>query len=57
MDHLMNEPSNQYYQVSDAMASYNYTIWRNANDYMFCHRNPDEVLAELVGDAEKRGFA
>src|SRR5882672_3783403 len=57
MDHRMNEPSNQYYPVANAMASYNYTIWRNANDYMFCHRNPDEVLAELVGDAKKRGFA
>jgi hypothetical protein len=57
MDHRMNEPAGHYYPAGDALPSWNYSIWRNANEYMFCHRNPDEVLSELVADAEQRGFA
>ena len=57
MDHRMNEPAGQHYPAGDALPSWNYSIWRNAIEYMYCSRNPDEVLAELVSDAEKRGFA
>lgn len=57
MDHRMNEPAGQYYPAGDALPSWNSSIWRNGNEYMFCHRNPDEVLSELVVDADQRGFA
>jgi hypothetical protein len=57
MDNRMNEPQNQYYLAGNALPSWNFTLWRNAIEYMFCHRNPDEVLSEIVTEAEKQGFA
>jgi hypothetical protein len=53
MDHRMKEPANQYYPVKDGLSGWNYSLWRNANEFMFCHRDPDLVIRELVEEADR----
>ncbi|MEO9900923.1 MULTISPECIES: DUF4238 domain-containing protein [Alphaproteobacteria] len=52
LDNRHNEPDGAYYALSnDNPASANYLVWRNAIDYMFSSRHPDEVSAEMLADA------
>jgi hypothetical protein len=53
MDHRMTEPDNQYYPVKDGLACWNYTLWENANEFMFSHRSPDFVLREIAEDVDR----
>lgn len=46
MDNLHHEPANQHYPLKADPAAYNFTLWRNANEYMLCHRHPDLVLQD-----------
>lgn len=56
MDNRHHEPDAQYYPLQHDPASTNALIWRNATEYMFSPRNPDEVCAEMVAEAERQGF-
>ncbi len=53
MDNRMTEPAGQYYPTKDGVAPWNLLLWREANEYMFSHRDPDEVCAELMTAAER----
>lgn len=55
MDRRLSEPHGRYYAVS-GLASANTLVWRNAINYMFSPRHPDEVCAEMMADAEAQGF-
>jgi hypothetical protein len=57
MDNRHSEPDAQFYPLKHDPAATNMLIWRNAIEHMFSPRNPDEVCAELVADAERMGFA
>lgn len=54
-DQLHREPANQYYKLKGTGAVQNLLIWRNSIEYMFSHRDPDLVCAELLEDAGYRG--
>lgn len=56
MDNRHQEPDAQYYPLKHHPANTNALIWRNATEYMFSPRNPDEVCAEMVAEAERQGF-
>lgn len=56
MDRRYSESNAQYYESKDP-AGANLLIWRNAINHMFSPRHPDEVCAEVVENAEARGFA
>ncbi|MES2181943.1 MAG: DUF4238 domain-containing protein [Pseudomonadota bacterium] len=56
MDNRHSEPDAQFYTLNHDPAATNLLIWRNAIDHMFSPRNPDEICAEMVADAERRGF-
>lgn len=49
----LDEPEGQYYPLKTPAGVINYTIMRNAFNYMISHRSPDEVLSEIcqVADA------
>lgn len=53
MDYMYNEPSNQYYAVHDRGACANLLVWREATEFMFLSRNPDEVCQELASLADE----
>jgi len=57
MDNRHSEPDAQFYPLNHNPASTNVLIWRNAIEHMFSPRNPDEVCAEMIADAERMGFA
>lgn len=57
LDHLHDQPANQYYPLKDDGSAANVLLWRNALEYMFSHRPTDEVCAAIVADAERQGFA
>ncbi len=57
MDNMRREPANRYYPLRGSPAPQNLLMWRNSIDYMFSHRHPDFVCAELLADAESQGFA
>lgn len=57
MDNQYSEPDAQFYPLTHDPASINMLIWRNAIDYLFSPRNPDEVCAEMVAESERAGFA
>lgn len=48
MDHLHSEPDNQYYAAQYNGAAINMLVWRNALEYMFTHRDPHCVCAEVL---------
>ena len=48
MDNRSGEPDAQFYPLRHDPASTNMLIWRNAIEYMFSPRNPDEVCAEMI---------
>ncbi|WP_370675554.1 DUF4238 domain-containing protein [Pleomorphomonas sp. PLEO] len=57
MDNRHSEPDSRFYGLGHDPASTNALIWRNAIEHMFSPRNPDEVCAEIVANAETMGFA
>ncbi|MDB5806224.1 MAG: uncharacterized protein JWN73_3546 [Betaproteobacteria bacterium] len=57
MDNRHSEPDAQFYPLNHDPAAINLLIWRNAMEYMFSPRNPDEVCAEIVAEAERTGVA
>lgn len=57
MDNRHSEPDAQFYPLKHDPASTNILIWRNAIEHMFSPRDPDEVCAEMIADAERMGFA
>lgn len=57
MDNRHSEPANQYYPLKYDPASMNGLIWRNAMEYMFSPRNPDDVCREMVAEADRMGIA
>lgn len=57
MDNRHNEPDAQFYSLKHDPASTNMLIWRNAIEHMFSPRDPHEVCAEMIADAERMGFA
>lgn len=58
MDHLDDEPANQYYPADDEDYTFiNVLIWQGTMDHLFSHRHPDEVSFEMVSYAEASGFA
>ena len=52
-DNLASEPANQYYALKGNGGAQNLLIWRNANEHMFSHRNPDGVCAEMLKASEE----
>ncbi len=57
MDNRHSEPDGQFYPLKHDPAATNMLIWRNSIEHMFSPRNPDEVCAEMLADAERMGFA
>lgn len=57
MDNRHNEPHGQYYPLKESPGSFNSTLWRNAIEHMFSHRDTDIVCAEMLAEAERMGFA
>ena len=57
MDNRHSEPDGHYYPVNDCTPIVNGLLWRDAIDRMFSSRHPDYVCAEIVLDAERRGYA
>ncbi len=55
MDHRYSEPDAQFYPLNHDPASTNMLIWRNAIEHMFSPRDPNEVCAEMIADAERMG--
>ena len=56
MDNRHSEPDAQFYPLKHDPASTNMLIWRNAIEHMFSPRNPNEVCAEMIADAERMGY-
>lgn len=56
MDNRHSEPDAQFHPLKNGPASTNMLIWRNAIEHMFSPRNPDQVCAEMIVDAEQMGF-
>jgi hypothetical protein len=56
MDNRHSEPDGQYYEIKDP-ASLNGLLWRDAIEYMFSPRHPDEVCKEILESHERMGFA
>jgi hypothetical protein len=57
MDNRHSEPDGHYYPLNNPAANMNLLVWRNANEHIFSHRDPDLVCAELVAEGEAQGFA
>jgi hypothetical protein len=52
LDNRHSEPDGAYYALPNGSpASANLLVWRNAMDYMFSSRHPDEVSAEMLAEA------
>lgn len=56
MDNRHGEAANKYWPDPD-VAAMNGMIWRESYGCMFSHRDPHEVLVEIMADAQRRGFA
>jgi hypothetical protein len=56
MDNKRNEPDGQYCPLNTTPAAYNVILWRNALHYMFSHRHPDMVCAEMDAATAGVGF-
>lgn len=56
MDNRHAEPDGQYYRVRKSAPNVNTVLWRESIDRMFSSRHPDHVCAEMLQDAERRGF-
>lgn len=56
LDNRHGEPDGGLYPMRYNPASMNNLLWRNADQYMFSHRPPDEICAEILADAEAQGF-
>ena len=54
MDWLHHEPASQYYRLNGDGSTQNLLLWRNALEYMFTHRHPDEVCLSICADAERQ---
>ncbi|GFE84413.1 hypothetical protein GCM10011487_64130 [Steroidobacter agaridevorans] len=57
MDNRQSEPNGHYYPLKERPGCFNSTLWRNAIEHMFSHRDPDIVCAEMLAEAERMGFA
>ncbi|MFZ6769775.1 DUF4238 domain-containing protein [Undibacterium sp. Di26W] len=57
MDRLFHEPGNQYYRLNGDGSKHNLHLWRNALEYMFTHRQPDDVRASMNAEAERQEYA
>lgn len=57
MDNRHHEPDAQFYPLKHDPASTNMLIWRNAIEHMFSPRDPHEICAEMIADAERMGLA
>jgi hypothetical protein len=57
MDNRHQEPDSRYYRLNHDPASENMLIWRNAIEHMFSPRDPYQVCAEMLADAERMGVA
>lgn len=57
MDNRHSEPDARYYPLQGGPGAFNNLIWRNAIDHMFTPRHPDEVIGEMMAEAEEMGFA
>lgn len=57
MDNRHSEPDAQFYALNHDPAATNMLIWRNAIEHMFSPRDPHEICAEMIADAERMGFA
>ena len=53
LDNRHSEPDSQYYSVRGKGEAQNLLIWRNAIEYMFSHRHPDEVSEEMLAADER----
>jgi hypothetical protein len=56
MDHRHSEPDNQYYEAQHNGAAVNMLVWRNALEYMFAHRDPHAVCADIVALEDSQEF-
>lgn len=57
LDHLHNEPENEYYPVNEeGYIATNLLTWRHSLNYMFSHRHPNNVVRELISEADRRGY-
>lgn len=55
LDNKLDEPANQYYPDPTPQVT-NFLLWKEADDKMFSSRIIDEVLYEIVSDAEQKGY-
>ena len=51
-DHRHSEPPNQYYSYPEP-ANLNMLMWRNSLEHAFSHRQPNEVVNEMLDLSEK----
>jgi|SRR5882672_1296095 len=57
MDNRHGEPDGHYFPLKTGPASFNMTMWRNASEHMYSHRDTDFVCAEMLEEAERLGYA
>lgn len=56
MDNRHSEPNGAYYPLQHDPAVENLLTWRNAIDHLFSPRDPVQVCAEILRDADQAGF-
>lgn len=56
MDNRHGEGADKYWPEPD-VAAMNGMIWRESYSCMLSHRDPHDVLAEILADADRRGYA
>ncbi|MBI1868705.1 MAG: DUF4238 domain-containing protein [Methylocystis sp.] len=56
MDNRHREPEGQYYPLKGNAGGVNVLLWRNAIEYLFSPRHPDDVCAEMCANAEEIDF-
>lgn len=48
LDDLLDEPHSQYYPLKEEGTDINILLWIDAHQFMISHRNPDEVIFEML---------
>ena len=56
LDDLLDEPHSQYYPLKEEGTDINILLWIDAHQFMISHRNPDEVIFEMLKYADTQKY-
>jgi hypothetical protein len=56
LDDLLDEPHSQYYPLKEEGTYINILLWIDAHQFMISHRNPDEVIFEMLKYADTQKY-